>query len=150
MIGDRTSNTDKFLFGINVGIAKYYSDIISQNVKRAFEQKRMNGEFIGKAPYGYLSIKDKDGKRKLIKDKEREKIIKDVFYLDDKNLSKSEILKKIRERYPNHIIQTHNKRDKFFVYKILKNENFYRGFMMCNGKKYPHRYERILLQCKEK
>lgn len=150
VIGDKTSNADKFIFGMNVGLARYYSDVISNNIKRAFEQKRMNGEFIGKAPYGYLSIKNKDGKRELIKDKEKEKIIKDVFYLDDKNLSKSEILKKIREKYPNHIIEAHNKVDKFLVYKILKNENFYKGFMMYNEKNYPHKYERILLQCKEK
>jgi len=73
----------------------------------------MNGEFIGKAPYGYLSTKNKDGKRELIKDKGKEKIIKDVFYLNDKELTKSEILKKIKEKYPKYKIIMKNTKPKF-------------------------------------
>lgn len=45
---------DLFRFTIGVSLAKYYSDAISDNVKRAIEQKLRNGEWPGKAPIGYL------------------------------------------------------------------------------------------------
>ncbi|MFZ5953656.1 MAG: recombinase family protein [Candidatus Dependentiae bacterium] len=39
IINSRISATEKFQFSISLGLAKYYSDAISDNVKRAFEQK---------------------------------------------------------------------------------------------------------------
>lgn len=35
---------DKFMFGTKLGLSKYFSDAISDNVRRAFEHKRRNGE----------------------------------------------------------------------------------------------------------
>lgn len=44
VITNRISAAEKFQFGISLGLAKYYSDAISDNVKRANEQKlRVNG-----------------------------------------------------------------------------------------------------------
>lgn len=39
IITSRISAVEKFQFGISLGLAKYYSDAISDNVKRALEQK---------------------------------------------------------------------------------------------------------------
>ena len=50
IITPNISATEKFHFGINLGLAKYYSDAISDNVKRAYENKIKKGEWIGKAP----------------------------------------------------------------------------------------------------
>jgi len=38
IINSRISAAEKFHFGISLGLAKYYSDAISDNVKRALEQ----------------------------------------------------------------------------------------------------------------
>ena len=46
--------TDLFRFTIGVSLAKYYSDSIRDNVKRAFEQKLRNGEWIGPPRLGYM------------------------------------------------------------------------------------------------
>ena len=71
------SATEKFHFGINLGLAKYYSDAISDNVKRAYENKIKKGEWIGKSPIGYIDLKNES------KDKEpdpaRTHFIKKIF-----------------------------------------------------------------------
>jgi DNA invertase Pin-like site-specific DNA recombinase len=65
-INSRISATEKFQFGISLGLAKYYSDAISDNVKRANEQKLRKGEWTSKAPYGYKNITKEDGKKDVI------------------------------------------------------------------------------------
>ena len=57
VITSRISAVEKFQFGISLGLAKYYSDAISDNVKRAREQILRKGEWPGKAPYGYKNIR---------------------------------------------------------------------------------------------
>ena len=42
VINSNISAVEKFQFGISLGLAKYYSDAISDNVKRATEQKLRN------------------------------------------------------------------------------------------------------------
>ena len=49
--------TDLFHFNINVSLAQYYSNAISDNVRRSFEQKRRRGEWTGRAPLGYMHVK---------------------------------------------------------------------------------------------
>lgn len=43
VINSRISAAEKFHFGISLGLAKYYSDTISDNVKRVLEQKLHKG-----------------------------------------------------------------------------------------------------------
>ncbi|MDR3646629.1 MAG: recombinase family protein [Candidatus Babeliales bacterium] len=57
IINSRISAVEKFQFSISLGLAKYYSDAISDNVKRAQEQKLRKGEWLAKAPYGYKNVK---------------------------------------------------------------------------------------------
>ena len=53
IINGRISAVEKFQFSINLGLSKYYSDAISDNVKRSQEQKIRKGEWLSKAPFGY-------------------------------------------------------------------------------------------------
>ncbi|MES2225295.1 MAG: recombinase family protein [Patescibacteria group bacterium] len=46
VINNKMSAVEKFQFGMSLGLAKYYSDAIGDNVRRAFEQKRRNGELL--------------------------------------------------------------------------------------------------------
>lgn len=39
VINNQMSAVEKFQFGMSLGLAKYYSDAISDNVKRAYEEK---------------------------------------------------------------------------------------------------------------
>lgn len=56
VINSSMSAVEKFQFGMSLGLAKYYSDAISDNTKRAFEQKRRNGEWTGSVPFGYAPV----------------------------------------------------------------------------------------------
>ncbi len=46
---------------MSLGLAKYYSDAISDNVKRAQEQMLRKGIWVSKAPFGYKNIEKHDG-----------------------------------------------------------------------------------------
>jgi site-specific DNA recombinase len=65
-------------------MAKYYSNAISDNVKRAFEQKRRNGEWTGAVRLGYLNVQ-LDAEKRLRKDieidPERGYLIQKMFEL---------------------------------------------------------------------
>jgi site-specific DNA recombinase len=76
VINNTMNAGDKFMFGIKLGLSKYYSDAISDNVRRAFEQLRREGKWLGPAPLGYVNI-DKD----LIIDPERGHLVKKAFEL---------------------------------------------------------------------
>ena len=44
-----------FMLQVAFGQSKYYSDNLSENVKRGFRQKIKRGEWLNKAPFGYLN-----------------------------------------------------------------------------------------------
>src|SRR3989344_5110518 len=78
------SAVEKFQFGMSLGLAKYYSDAIGDNVKRAFEQKRRNGEWTGAVRLGYLNVSLNEQKRlrkDIIIDPERGHLVKKMFEL---------------------------------------------------------------------
>ena len=81
VINSSMSAVEKFQFGMSLGLAKYYSDAISDNVKRVFELKRRNGEWTSQAPLGYRSITNEAGKRDIIPDFERAHLIKKMLEL---------------------------------------------------------------------
>jgi DNA invertase Pin-like site-specific DNA recombinase len=63
IISDKLSATEKSGFSMSLVMASYYSNAISDNVKRAFEQKRRNGEWTGGVRLGYLNISLDEEKR---------------------------------------------------------------------------------------
>ncbi|MCI5108318.1 MAG: recombinase family protein [Candidatus Pacebacteria bacterium] len=84
IINNQMSAVEKFQFGMSLGLAKYYSDAIGDNVKRAFEKKRRNGEWTGAVRLGYLNVPLDEGKRlrkDIIIDPERGHLIQKLFEL---------------------------------------------------------------------
>lgn len=79
VINGSMSAVEKFQFGMSLGLAKYYSDAISDNVKRAFEQKRRNGEWTGHVRIGYKNITLENGKKDIIPDSNRSHLIVKIF-----------------------------------------------------------------------
>ncbi|MFH1162021.1 MAG: recombinase family protein [Candidatus Jorgensenbacteria bacterium] len=136
------SAAEKFHFGINLGLAKYYSDAISDNVKRAYEQKKRNGEWIGKAPLGYLNLPDKDGNKDVVPDPERAHFIQRIFYLyaqGDKSIKTlAGLITKegLKSRYGKAIAPS-------MIEHILNNP-FYYGFMRSKDKLYQHKYKPLI------
>lgn len=82
VINDKMNAGDKFAFGMKLGLSKYYSDAISDNVKRVFEQKRRNGEWTGAVRLGYLNVPRDSEKRlreSIIIDQERNHLVIKMF-----------------------------------------------------------------------
>ena len=137
VISSRISATEKFQFGISLGLAKYYSDAISDNVKRVFEQKIREGIWLAKAPYGYKNVDLDDDKKDIVISEYESKIVRKIFELYSSNAySISAICNKLKADYK---LDWHRAK----LEKILKNP-FYKGCMLWKGKTYAHKYPIIV------
>lgn len=138
IINSKISAAEKFHFGISLGLAKYYSDAISDNVKRAQEQKLRIGEWLGKAPYGYQNIRIQ-GKADIIVDEYAARIIQTAFELYATGAYSMDLLcKKINSEY-------NLKWSKGYIDYVLKH-HFYYGVMVWKDTMYPHRYPPLIPQ----
>ena len=135
--------TDLFHFNIAVSLAQYYSNAISDNTKRANEQRRRSGEWNGKPRIGYINIGLENGKKDIVPDPEREHLIQKLFELyATGNYSTTTLCQKItqlglRSRDGNKLWRSN-------IELILK-DTFYYG--MAYSKKhgqYPHRYQVLI------
>ncbi len=132
VINSRISAIDKFSFSISLGLAKYYSDAISDNVKRALEQKLRKGEFPSKAPYGYKNVT----KDIVINEYESRIVRKSFERYATGAFSMALLCKKLKDEHGVNW-------SKGVIDAILKRP-FYYGTMQVNGKMYPHRYPPII------
>lgn len=138
-LSSRISATEKFQFSISLGLAKYYSDAISDNVKRAQEQKIRKGEWLSKAPFGYKNITLSNENTDIVVDEHNAHIVKTVFELYATGGFSMELLCK---RITTDFNLTW---PKGYLGKLLKNP-FYHGIMIIKEKSYPHRYSPIISQ----
>ena len=137
VVNSQISAVEKFQFSISLGLAKYYSDAISDNVKRGLEQKLRRGEWPSKAPRGYKNILNPEGKKEIIVDEYQSRIVRKAFELYATGAySMKLLLKKLKEDYG--IIWA-----KGYLDLVLKNP-FYYGEMVWGGKRYSHCYEPII------
>ncbi|MFH1711896.1 MAG: recombinase family protein [Patescibacteria group bacterium] len=144
VINSQMSAVEKFQFGMSLGLAKYYSDAISDNVRRAFEQKRRKGEVTGRCVLGYININDVDGNKSLKPDPKRAHLIVKIFELYSTGLySIKAIQQKLTEL--GLLSRAEKVLTKSTIERIL-NESFYYG--MSYSKKYnayhPHKYEKLI------
>jgi site-specific DNA recombinase len=136
IINSGISAVEKFQFSISLGLAKYYSDAISDNVRRAMEQKLRKGEWLSKAPYGYKNIRV-DGVANIIVDEYAAHIVRQMFELYATNAYSMDLLiAKIKKDFGIKWL-------KGTLAQMLSNP-FYHGVMIVKGKKYPHRYPPII------
>jgi len=146
VINNQMSAVEKFQFGMSLGLAKYYSDAIGDNVRRAFEQKRRNGEWTGGVRLGYLNISldvEKRLRKDIIIDPERGHLIQRMFEL---YATDQYSLETIRSKMNELGLKTlkGNKLSKSGVENILK-DSFYCGTAI--SKKYgpySHKYPRLI------
>lgn len=141
VINSKISAAEKFQFGISLGLAKYFSDAISDNTRRAIEQKLRNGEIVRKAPIGYLNHTNEDGSKTVILDPERSGYITKIFEMYSTGNHSMQTI----SDYMSDAGLTSNtpKRGKLKVRQIehiLKNP-FYYGEQSYSGELYPHKYD---------
>lgn len=139
IINKDSSSSDKLMWNIGIAVAQNYTDILSEKVKGALYTKRINGEWSGKAPIGYVNTKDEaTEKSTIIPDKESAFLVRKLFTeYGNGSCSLSELRNKTKEwglvnksRKPLSTSQIHH---------IIKNP-FYYGEMLIQGKLYSHHY----------
>jgi len=146
VINNQMSAVEKFQFGMSLGLAKYYSDAIGDNVKRAFEQKRRVGEWTGSVRLGYLNVhldEEKRLRKDIIIDPERGYLVRKIFEL---YATGNYSLETLRIKSSELGLQTlkGNTLSRSGIENILK-DSFYCGIAM--SKKYgsyAHIYPRLI------
>lgn len=139
------TSSQKLMWNIGVVMAQSYTDQLSDNVKRSIKQKISQGEWIAKAPLGYLNITDKDNNcehNTVILDKERAFLVKKLFTEYAAGISS---LHELCRQSKDWGLRTH-KGHQISVQtlsNILRNP-FYYGMMLINGQLYPHAYPALI------
>ena len=133
-----------FRLGIGLALAKYYSDSISDNVRRRFEQLLHDGYWVHKAPIGYKNVnngtEDKPD-RTIVHDPIRAHYVVQGFEMRALGIPYDVITKQLYEDGLRGF--KNNKVAKSTIEKVLRNK-FYFGIMTHGGKEYPHRYEPLI------
>ena len=135
VITKNSSANQWLMLSLNTSFSQYYSNSISDNVKRRNEQMRRDGLWTGKAPTGYVNI-IRDGKKWIDLEPIQSLAIKDAFSMYSAGTSTlMDIKKHWQNKYElNTALST--------IDKVLKNP-FYYGVMRVNGKLYDHHYETL-------
>lgn len=144
IISQQSNNSEIMRWDMAVMFAKNYALTISDNVKRANEQKIRNGEWTGKAPLGYLNITDPETGKKAIKlDPARARHIKEAFELCASGNYSLDQIRMFLEEDGMVNKTTSRPLTRSQLHKILHNP-FYYGEMRVKGKLHQHNYEPIV------
>jgi site-specific DNA recombinase len=136
--------TDLFRFTIGVSLAKYYSDSISDNVKRAYENKIKKGEWIGKAPIGYLNITEESGVKDMIIDPIRGDYVAKMFEMYASGNYSLRTLNKETDKMGLTSNIKDGKLIKTSMIDYILSNPFYYGVMKIKGEMHPHKYQPLI------
>lgn len=142
-INQHSSAADWFRLGIGMALAKYYSDSISDNVKRRFEQMLNDGIWVHRAPIGYKNVRIDEKNTTIEVDEERARFVIKAFQLRSTGMPYEVIAKQLADE---GFIGTSGKGvapGKQYLENVLNN-TFYYGVMVHAGRSYPHRYEPLI------
>lgn len=136
-ISVNSNSSELIRWDMGVMFARSYVLQLSDNVKRSIQEKLRNGEWIGKACFGYKNITKEDGKKDIILDEYNSKIVKKMYEWYSTGAFSIRLIRiKLKKDYEIDFSIG-------FIDKILK-DTFYYGEMCSKGKLYHHKYETII------
>ena len=147
VLGKGASSSDIMRWDFSVMGAKSYVLNLSENVRRSLDFKRRNGEWGGKAPLGYLNVRDANNKSLLIPDPERAPLVRMLFedYAKGTDSISGDLLEKARKWGLRNKSRKGGLLSASQIQHILNNP-FYFGVMRVKGDLQPHRYEPVISQ----
>ncbi len=143
VITQHSSAADWFRLGIGMALAKYYSDSISDNVKRRFEQMLSDGIWVHRPPIGYITRRIDDKTFTLEPDTVRAKFIIKAFELRSTGMSYDAIAIQLGKDGFTGTVKSNKPVGKSYLERIINN-TFYYGVMVHAAKSYPHKYEPLI------
>src|SRR3989338_9120619 len=143
-INKEATGNQMFMWEAKVFIAKQFLNRLSDDVKRSNEQKIQNGQWITKAPIGYINTVDDKGNKDMIADPLRNHFIPQIYQMYSTGSSS---VKKIKDTVDSLGLRSNMPSPKPIsksqIYHALKNP-FYYGVMRINNELYPHKYEPLI------
>lgn len=137
IISERSNSADILRWDMGVMFAKSYVTQLSDNVKRGIEQKWLNGEWSGRAPYGYSNYENLEGRKEIGPDKATKHVVYDMYnWYASGSYSFLQIRKRLKTTYDVTMATSQ-------IDRVLKNP-FYYGVMEIKGNQYMHNYEPII------
>ncbi len=135
---------ERLMWSMGVIMAQSYIDSMRDNVKRSFGQKIRMGEWIAKAPLGYMNVKDERGKSDIILDPDNAPLVKKLFeeYATGA-FTLSEMVEKARNWGLRNKYGKKSHPQKALLHRVFNNP-FYYGQMLIKGQLYQHRYEPLI------
>ncbi|MFV0627379.1 MAG: recombinase family protein [Alphaproteobacteria bacterium] len=138
VIGKDSSPSNIMVWNIHVMLAQSYVLQLSENVKRSINHKIRNGEWSGKAPIGYLNMRDEHNKSHIYLDPERAPIIQRLFQEYSKGGCNFKDLAILADKWGlRSNTPAHKKLSPGTLYDVLANP-FYCGEMLVKGERYPN------------
>lgn len=135
VINQQSNSADILRWDMGVMFAKSYVTQLSDNVRRSQDEKLRNGEWLSKAPFGYVHIR-REG-RSWIEPDVNADIVRHMFKL---YATGSYSMQRVRELVAEEYGVSKSLSQ---VDKILKN-SFYAGVMRVNGQSYAHHYTPLI------
>lgn len=137
VISKKTVGRDIQDWDTKVFLAKQYINRLKEDAVNSASYKVRNGEWPGKAPFGYINRKREDGKNWIFPEPFESKIVKRIYeWYSNQKYSMDQIRKNLNTNFDTSF-------HKSKIERILKNP-FYHGKMKYDGKIYPHKYEIII------
>lgn len=133
----RSSANEWFMLGIGETTGEHYSRIVSDNVKRRFEQMRRDGLWTGEAPFGYQNVVLQSRQKWIEPEPFEMQIVQAIFEQYATGVSSLMLIRKHLKTVFGITLSSSQ------IDRILHNP-FYRGVMRIEGKLYPHKYGSII------
>ena len=129
-----------------VFLAKSFVLQISDNVKRTYEYKIRHGEWIGKAPVGYINKTDDNGNKDITPDIARAHLVVRMFELyATGNYSIRTLAEEMKKLGLRTTLKNSKPLTTGMIHFTLQNP-FYYGMMRVKNELYQHRYEPLISQ----
>ena len=127
-----------------VFLAKSFVLQISDNVKRTYEYKIRHGEWIGKAPIGYLNEPDENGNKDIKPDPARAHLVVRMFeFYATGNYSIRTLAEEMKKLGLRTTLKNSKPLTTGMIHSTLQNP-FYYGMMRVKKELYQHRYEPLI------
>lgn len=137
-----SASHERLMWSMNVIMAQSYVDSLRDNVKRSFDQKIRQGEYVSRAPLGYLNVRSNE-RAEIVLDPDRAHTVRRVFTEYATGLYTLGHLTKKAKEWGLRTRDAARPVSRANIHRMLGNP-FYYGIMDVRGKRRPHRYAPLI------
>lgn len=142
VIHSQSASAQRLMWSVGVVVSQSFVDSLRDNVKRAIDQKIRQGEYVSRAPLGYLNVRDTAGRADIVLDEARAPLVRRIFTEYATGLYT--LMHLVREAKSWGLRTREGKPlSRAQLYEMLNNP-FYCGMMRIKGQILAHRYSPLI------